>query len=114
MTNSSKHADAEREEFWEESDDSENVQESEEAHKSAPIMPSFDTDTKESSSAISLVSWLLIFLLKLQTRYFIPDAALKLLIKFFSIFFSVLGQFSPFIKTIKNFFQNRCMIMKTM
>ena len=80
------------------------MQESEEAHKSAPIMPSFDTDTRESSSATSLVSWLLIFLLKLQTRYFIPDAALKLLIKFFSIFFTVLGQFSPFIKTIKNFF----------
>ena len=61
-----------------------------------PAQPSFST-SKEYSNAQSLVKWVVGFLLILQAKYHIPNAAIDLLIKFMFALFCVLGRFSPLI-----------------
>ena len=51
-----------------------------------------------------LVVWILIFMVRLQAKHYIPDAALHCLIKFFYIFFSVVGRTSSYVATIASLF----------
>ena len=51
-----------------------------------------------------LVVWLLIFMVRLQARHYIPDAALTCMIKFLYIFFSVVGRTSSYVATIASSF----------
>ena len=44
---------------------------------------------------MKLLLWLVHFLALLQKKHFLPDAALALLLRFLSIFFTVLGRLSP-------------------
>ena len=64
----------------------------------APALPSFPTATMgfQSEQVCSLTTWMIMFFLALRAKYYIPDAALDMLVKFLAIFFSVLGHFSPF------------------
>ena len=48
----------------------------------------------------SLVLWLLGFILRLQSKFNIPDYAINQLLLFLSIFFKILGRFSPFNKSV--------------
>ena len=48
--------------------------------------------------------WIIGFLLRLHSRYFIPDAALDALIKFLYITFTILARFSPVCEVIKECF----------
>lgn len=44
--------------------------------------------------------WLLGFILAIQAKYYIPNAAIDVMLKFLYIFFSVLSRFSPFLNPI--------------
>ena len=55
------------------------------------------TATAESVRATSLLRWLLVYLLSLQAKYCIPDSGIDMLLHFLSIFFSILGRFSPIV-----------------
>lgn len=44
------------------------------------------------------------FVLRFQAKYYIPDASINLLIKFFFVFLSVAGRFSTFMKTLADIF----------
>lgn len=70
-----------------------------------PSQPSFVNGRDAVSlkgKALSL--WLIGFLLRLHSRYFIPEAALDSLLKFLYILFTILAQFSPICQAIKNNF----------
>ena len=47
-----------------------------------------------------LVKWILIVILRLQAKHYIPEAALNSLIKFLFVFFSVIGRTSPYVAKI--------------
>ena len=68
------------EEVWEESDES--------CTEECPELPSDISQT--STIERGILSWLLIFLLRLQAKYYIPDAALQCLIRFLYVLFCVL------------------------
>lgn len=51
-----------------------------------------------------LVNWMVIFLLRLQAKFYIPAAALQCLIKFFYVFLSVIGQSSSYVAHMASFF----------
>ncbi len=53
-----------------------------------------------SSKEHALVSWLAIFLVRLQARYYISDAAIQCLLKFLWVFLAVLGRFNDVAKGI--------------
>ena len=57
-----------------------------------PSLPTFETST-DSERAQVLCRWLVGFLL-LQGRYYIPNSALTVLVKFLYALFSILGPFS--------------------
>ena len=69
----------------------------------APSLPELKPGL-DSQRAASLVLWLVGFLLSLQARYYIPDAAIAMLFKFLSVFFGVIAKFSPFIATLASMF----------
>ena len=58
--------------------------------------PSFGSPDKDKVHAILV--WIITFLLKIQARYYIPDACINLLVKFFFTFISIAGGFSTFMK----------------
>ena len=51
-----------------------------------------------------LLIWMVYFLALLQKKHFLPDAALCLLLRFFSIFFKNLGSLSPQLKQFSDNF----------
>ena len=51
-----------------------------------------------------LVIWMVYFLALLQKKHFLPDAALSLLLRFFSIFFKIVGSLSPQLKQFSDHF----------
>ena len=74
----------EGEEIWEESDES--------CTEENPELPN---DVNQTSTVESVIlSWLLIFLLRLQAKYYVPDTALQCLIRFLCVLFCVLGRYS--------------------
>ncbi len=76
-----------------------------------PAQPSFST-SKEYSNAQSLVKWVVGFLLILQAKYHIPNAAIDLLIKFMFALFCVLGRFSPLIRQLNALFPSSLHVMR--
>ena len=84
----------EGEEVWEESDES--------SSEECPELPNEVNRTCTIESAV--LSWLLIFILRLQAKYYIPDVAIQCLIRFLHILFSVLGRYSPVIANIASKF----------
>lgn len=64
------------EEVWEESDES--------CMEECPELPS--AAQKESEEENAILQWLLLFLLRLQAKHYIPDAAIHCLLKFLYIF----------------------------
>ena len=84
----------EGEEVWEESDES-----------STEEYPEFPNELSWTSTVESaILSWLLIFLLRLQAKYYIPDAAVQCLIRFLYVLFCVLGRYSSVIANIASRF----------
>lgn len=57
-------------------------------------------DPQQSSNEHILTSWLVLYLLRLQSQHYIPDAAMDGLLKFLCTFFLVLGHFSEACKSL--------------
>ena len=89
--------------MWDDSLDSdfESIEET-----NAPQVPIFPTDTAESLRAKLLILCVTGFVLQLQAKYFIPDKAVDLLVKFLYIFIKILRTFrsSQFCTQLANFF----------
>ena len=62
--------------------------------------PDLPLNQESRAEERDLVVWLLIFILRLQAKHYIPDVALTSLIKFLFIFFSVIGRTSSYVATI--------------
>lgn len=73
-------------------------------HCRAPRLPQVKCVSSESKSVTALLYWIVGFIFNFQTRYYIPDTAINVLIKFLLVFFKVLGQFSPFVGNIAKIF----------
>ncbi len=61
-----------------------------------PSMPTFSSD----STAHVIVTWIVVFILSFQEKYFIPNAAINLLVNFLNSLFLLLGKFSQTIQHI--------------
>lgn len=66
----------------------------------APLLPSYLDVSSEKQKVNSLIKWLLRFLLSLQAKYYVSDAVINKLLSFLSVFFGVLGRFSPFVECL--------------
>lgn len=77
-----------------------------ESDDGTPKLPTFQAkQTEENIKGKAIINWIVGFFLILQAKYYISNAAMNLLIKFFSIVFRIIAQFSPFVGTItKGFF----------
>jgi hypothetical protein len=58
-----------------------------------PILPPFSDQESHMHVSRALTNWLLHFLLFVQAVYHISDNALRFFVRFFKVFFSVLGRF---------------------
>lgn len=65
-------------------------------------VPTFETFSAETQRAGSLVCWIVGFIVSLQARYYIPDAAIDKLLVFIYVLFNVIGQFSPFMTLLSS------------
>jgi hypothetical protein len=83
------------EEVWDDDDDV-----LQEFSGKAPPLPEEDDASLHSSPHHTLVMWYTGFLLLLQARHYISDAAMNLILKFMNIFFRVLSRFSSFLAPI--------------
>ena len=54
----------------------------------------------EDSTQVALLTWLLLFLLRMQAKHYIPDVALNSLLKFLYMFLVILGRYSEFVQCI--------------
>ena len=63
-----------------------------------------NNDATETSSENGLVRWLLLFILKLQARHYIPALAINSLLKFLYVFFSIIGLQSNFVAKLASSF----------
>ena len=75
-------------EVCEDDTDSENSSDTEDK-VSAPNFPESDVSHSEANT---LVLWVLIFILRIQAKHYIPDTALQCLLKFLFVFFSIVGR----------------------
>ena len=85
-------------EFWDDSDDDYNDEDAVEVSTEVLHIagdndaPDFVVDD-DSDQFSKLVCWMVGFLLTMQSKYYISDAALNVLVKFLSVFFNVIGKF---------------------
>lgn len=91
------------EEVWEDSDESEFEDTNYESSQS-PTLPSFEWKTPQSCQTIALSMWLIGFILRLQAKYYVPEAALDGLIKFLYVFLSLLARLAPSLKPLLEVF----------
>lgn len=95
------------EEVWDDSDNSDNVDEDTctvTEHCSALKLSQEKCAPHERESITALLYWIIGFIINFQARYYIPDTAINVLIKFLLVFLKVLGRFSPFVgNVVKNF-----------
>ena len=84
-------------EVWEESSD--NSTDCDEG----PELPLSRNNTTAEKESI-LVRWIVIFLLRMQATFYIPNAAVQVLIKFFGVLFTVLGRYSEVVAKIASQF----------
>lgn len=97
----------ESEEIWNDSDsesDSNNCSDGNCPVSDAPSVPNFDGNSTQYHHSTILSQWLIGFLITLQMKFYFPDNALTLLLKFLSAFFTVLGNFSPLMDILSRTF----------
>ena len=70
----------------------------------APSPPKFDHNATQCHHSMVLSQWLIGFLITLQMKFYFPDSALTLLLKFLSAFFTVLGKFCPLVELLARAF----------
>lgn len=70
----------------------------------SPTLPSFELKTPQSCQTIALSMWLIGFILRLQAKYYVPEAALDGLIKFLYVFLSLLARLAPSLKPLLEVF----------
>lgn len=87
---------SETEEIWENEDAEEQLNE-DFADEDSPGVPQVGESDK---SVHSLVSWLVLFLLRLQSKYYIPEVAMACLLKFLYAFFVVVGFHSEYVASM--------------
>lgn len=86
-------------EVWEEStEESDHEAIDEPCKERAPSLPTFQNDSEKKQ--VSLVKWLVGFLFFFQAKFYLPDAAINVLLKFIRVLFSTIGKFSPFVKSL--------------
>lgn len=67
-----------------------------------PAMPASEAVSNVNESA--LLTWLLLFLVRLQAKFYLPEVAIDCLLKFLYILFSIIAQNSTFVaRMISNF-----------
>ena len=81
-------------ELWE--DNEENI----DLDYELPALPDVEASTDDSEES-TLLTWLILFLVRLQAKFYLPEAAMNCLLKFLYIFFSIVGRNSSFV--MKNF-----------
>ena len=86
-------------EMWNEScPDSE--YESDHDNEKAPDLPKYPSMNTEKQRSEILSKWFMRFILIFQGKFYLPDKSIDFLLKFLYAFFSVIGNFSPIIKTL--------------
>ena len=76
-----------------------------EQHCSIPKLPQENCASHDHEhESTALLYWIVGFILKFQARYYIPDTAINVLIKFLLVLLKVLGRFSPFVDKIAKHF----------
>lgn len=66
------------------------------------LLPDLEDSTQENEMA--LLTWLLLFLLRMQAKRYIPDVALNSLLKFLYAFLLILGRYSEFVGRMVSIF----------
>ena len=90
-------------EIWDDEEDEDDIL-GDAVQNDAPSSPSFSNDDLNQKNACAMLMWLIGFLLNLHTKYYIPDAAMNLLIQFFCAFVCVTGRFSSLMKEVSSIF----------
>ena len=89
------------EELWEDENEGEIEFFDDQLNVPPPSLPQDESESSSSNTSTrSIVLWLTGFLLLLQAKHFIPDAAMNALLKFLSVLFRVMGRFSTFVASI--------------
>jgi len=78
------------EELWEDADQLEVETDFPHACDEPPALPQQNVMTQRSDNV--LITWILLFLLQLQAKHYIPDSALNCLLKFLCVFFCIIGR----------------------
>ena len=81
-------------ELWDEKDQDSDLEYDCDNVNSAPIMPSFGDNSVEHEHANNLVLWFIGFFLSLQAKFYFPDSAIDILIKFLYAFIRILSGLS--------------------
>ena len=91
-------------EVWDDNDTASETEINDTVPSNCPSLPNFDEHSTEHHHSNALSRWLIGFLITLQAKFYFPDNALNLLIRFLSVFFVVLGRFSSFMKLLASYF----------
>lgn len=60
-----------------------------------PALP--DVEAIANSEESALLTWLLLFLVRMQAKFYIPETAMNCLLKFLYILFSIISRNSTFV-----------------
>lgn len=77
-----------------------------------PVLPDYGTDAVANSEESALLTWLLLFLVRLQAKFYLPETALNCLLKFLYIFLSIISRKSTFVAQMINFLLKKYMNSK--
>lgn len=67
---------------------------------------------RNETTQSNLLRWLLLFLLRLQAKHYLPDAAMNSLLKFLCVFFLILGRYSDFIANMASNFPSSVFLLR--
>ena len=90
------------EEMWEDADQLQLEADFPPFYDEPPALPQQNTVTSKPENV--LLTWLLLFLLRLQAKHYIPDSAVNSLLKFLYMFFSIVGRHSDFVANLPGSF----------
>ena len=90
------------EEIWEDVDQLQLEADFPPFYDEPPSLPQQNTITSKPDNV--LLTWLLLFLLRLQAKHYIPDSAVNCLLKFLYMFFSIVGRHSDFVSSLAGSF----------
>ena len=85
-------------EMWEDADQMQLEADFPQFYDEPPALPQQSTMTSKTENV--LLTWLLLFLLRLQAKHYIPDSAVNCLLKFLYMFFSIVGRHSDFVANL--------------